>query len=50
MTNTSKRTAKANREVECWASRYRKEQEAREILRQNSLLTWAEALARVTGR
>ena len=48
--NNSKRTTKANREVECKASRYRNEQEAREILRQNSLLTWAEALARVTGR
>ena len=48
--NNSKRTTKANREAECWASRYRKDQEVREILRQNSLLTWAEALARSTGR
>ena len=48
--SNSKRTTKGHREVECWASRYRKDQEVREILRQNSLLTWAEALARTTGR
>ena len=48
--SNSKRTTKGNREVECKASQYRKDQEVREILRQNSLLTWAEALARATGR
>ena len=48
--SNSKRTTKTNREAECWASRYRRDQEVREILRQNSLLTWEEALARTTGR
>ena len=51
MTNTSKRTTKANREAECWASRYRLHDAALEIQRQTpGILTMAEAIALAKGR
>ena len=51
MNNTSERTTKANREVECWASRYRLHDAALEILRQTpGFLTMAEAIALAKAR
>ena len=51
MTNTSKRTTKANREAECWASRYRLHDAALEVLRQTpGFLTMAEAIALAKAR
>ena len=45
MTNTSKRTTKANREVECKASQYRLHAAALEVLRQTpGFLTYPEAV------
>ena len=47
----SKRTTKANREVECWASRYRLHDAALEVLRQTpGFLTMAEAIALAKAR
>jgi hypothetical protein len=46
MKNTNKRTTKANREAECWASRYRLHDAALEVLRQTpGFLTYPEAVA-----
>ena len=51
MNNTNERTTKANREVECWASRYRLHDAALEILRNTpGILTMAEAIALAKGR
>ena len=45
MTNTSKRTTKANREVECKASQYRLHAAALEVLRETpGFLTYPEAV------
>ena len=52
MNNNSKQTTKANRRVvECWASRYRLQAAALEVLRQTpGFLTMAEAIALAKAR